>query len=381
MTNTRILYPLFSLMLLACMAFGSSTQDKWGTKSFNVAKGGTLEVSLDNGDIRITGWDRNEVSVKALGISSDEADQIKIEQSGNRVTVRSRSEWGEGNDLRLDINVPSQFDLDLETANGNIELTGPLTGRLRGSTSGGDIRLGNLGGTVDMNTSGGDIHAGDMQGDMLLRTSGGDLRIGSVSGEAEISTSGGDISMENVGKRLRASTSGGEVRIGNVGGDASVRTAGGDIHVGKVSGSADLNTAGGDIDLQAASGKVSARTAGGNLNLDQVTGSVDGSTAGGDVMVHLVPGKNGRSRLSTSAGDIHLFVPEDAKATIEARIRYTGWRSHGDEEYTIRSDFKMEKVEGGDSRNEKRATITLNGGGERITLDANQGNIEIRKAK
>ena len=104
-----------------------------------------------------------------------------------------------------------------------------------------------------------------------------------------------------------------------------VSTAGGDIQVGKVSGSATMKTAGGDIILNGASGVVMAKTAGGDLHLKNVTGSVQGETAGGDVAcANSDRSGSGSSRLATAGGDVTLFIPENAKATIEARIRIRG---------------------------------------------------------
>jgi hypothetical protein len=205
--------------------------------------------------------------------------------------------------------------------------------------------------------------------------------MGTVSGNATVATSGGDIKAANVGKKIRASTSGGNISIGDVGGEATVSTSGGDITAGSVSGSASLTTAGGNVLLHGATGTVRAASAGGDLQLENVTGTLEGSTAGGNVVAMLNPAANGRSRLSTARGDIRLFVPEGAKATINARIHITGWWRSRKDTYEIRSDFKMKNYEKDEQGREIRATILLNGGGEQITVDAVSGNIEIRKGR
>jgi DUF4097 and DUF4098 domain-containing protein YvlB len=205
--------------------------------------------------------------------------------------------------------------------------------------------------------------------------------MGTVSGSATVTTSGGDITVANVGKRIRASTSGGNIVIGDVGGEAIVSTSGGDITAGSVSGSASLTTAGGNVMLRGATGTVRATSAGGDLQLENITGTLEGSTAGGNVVASLNPAKNGRSRLSTAGGDIRLFVPQGAKATITARIHIGGWWRSQKDTYEIRSDFPMEEYEKDEQSREIRATILLNGGGEQVTLDAGSGNIEIRKGR
>ena len=377
---TRIFIGILVTLTFALHTQSAAEQGKSKTKSFSVGKGGSLQVFISEGDILISAWDKNEVLVKAIGIGDDETDGLTISQSGSTVRVKSHAS-PESSDLRFDISVPSRFDIDIQTSSGDIDVQGSLVGNLKGSTSAGTIRLGNLGGTVSMSTSGGDIETGSIQGDLELRTSGGDIRMGSVSGEADVSTAGGEITIDNVGKRLRAKTAGGNISIGNVGGDAVVSTAGGNIVVGKVSGSASLTTAGGDIDLRSATGAVKATTAGGDLRFENISGSVDGTTAGGDVHVQLVPGINGRSRLTSASGDVHLYIPEKARATVNARIHIKGWWRSLSKEFDIHSDFKLENYEKDEHSREIRGTINLNGGGEVIFLETMMGNIEIRKAK
>ena len=76
-----------------------------------------------------------------------------------------------------------------------------------------------------------------------------------------------------------------------------------------------------------------------------------------------------------------IFLPENAKATIEARIRIHGWWGESDDEYKIYSDFKSESYEKDKDSDEIRATYVLNGGGETISLQTVNANIEIRKLK
>ena len=144
-------------------------------------------------------------------------------------------------------------------------------------------------------------------------------------------------------------------------------------------GKASLSTAGGNIDLGAAKGHVDAKTAGGELNLKNIVGSVNGKTAGGNIDVELNPIGAGSSSLATAGGDITLFLPADAKATISARIR--GDDSRGDEppEYEILSDFGPVTLEEGGRRGELRATLKINGGGTPIRLETSEGNISVKK--
>jgi DUF4097 and DUF4098 domain-containing protein YvlB len=294
-------------------------------------------------------------------------------QSGDLIEVRSRSDL-----VRLEVNAPAQINLDLRTSAGDIDLRGPFSGQIQGSTSGGDVKMGSVGGKILMRTSGGDITVTSVDGDATLKTSGGDISLEKCSGDLDVSTSGGEITVGSTGKSVKASTGGGTIDIGDIGGSATITTGGGDITIKKVVGNADLVTGGGTIELSSASGKVTAKTGGGDISLDKITGSVDAKTGGGSIQASLIPSGAGASRLLSSGGDLELSLPENAKATIEARIRIRG-RWDLNEDYEILSDFQSQNYTKDQDQKEIRATYVLNGGGELITLETINGSIDIRK--
>lgn len=377
----RFLFVTILTVLISTV--GVAQKDGVRARSFTVTKGGKLDVSVRSGDIRISPWNKLEVYVQAEGIDEDDLDRLKMTQSGNNVYVEfrpRRSSWSRS--PRFEINIPTEFNLELKTSGGDLEITGPVNGQVIGSTAGGDITLADVIGTLEMSTSGGDIRAGDIKGNAKLTTSGGDIDLKAVSGEATVRTSGGDINVGSVGKRLEAKTSGGDVVIGDVGGDVRASTAGGDVKVGKVSGSAHLSTSGGNVELRGASGGVIARTAGGDIRLQQITGTIEAKTAGGDIRAELIPTGKGNSELVTAGGDIKLWIPEHAKATIEALIQLDrGWGGSRRRKYEIKSDFRAESYVEDEDEEEIRAKYVLNGGGDVITLKTANSNIEIRKMK
>ncbi|MCU0453180.1 MAG: DUF4097 domain-containing protein [Bacteroidetes bacterium] len=353
------------------------------SKSFKVAKGGRLDLSTSYGDIRIKPWSKDEVYVSVTGLDEEDLDRLKMTQTGNDVMVsfRPRSRNWSGGDARFDVNVPSSYSVQLKTSGGDVDVDGPLTGTVEGSTAGGDITLGAINGDVDMSTSGGDIKASEFSGTGKLRTAGGDIRLGKIGGKLDVATSGGDITVESVAKTLDARTAGGDIEVGDVGGEAKLSTSGGDIRVGKVSGEASLSTAGGNLELKGATGRVSAKTSGGDIRLHAVTGSVEARTAGGEVEAEISPSGKGSSRLVSSGGRIVLYLPENAKASVEATIRVHGsWGRRGDR-YQVRSDFKADSYEKNEDDEEIRAGYSINGGGERIDLETVNADIEVRKGK
>lgn len=384
MKTRRSIILLISILFCFAAITTAGANDDGATRTFTVSTGGTVGVDVGSGEIIVRTWDKNQVHVEARGIAERDLHRLKMTQSGNTITVRYRASggwFGGSRNVQFTLTLPTLFNLDARTSGGDVKIRGPLTGELRGATSGGDISLTNLGGYVTMTTSGGDIQAGTIEGDAFLKTSGGDIRLGSVSGEAEVSTSGGSIRVENAKKDLRARTSGGDITIGEVGGSISASTAGGDIKIQRASGSITANTAGGDIRINGGTGIVKAKTAGGDILLENISGSVEAKTAGGDVEVELIPSGSGRSRMVTAGGDVKLFLPENARATIEAVIRVHGWWGKDLDKYSIKSDFQAQSFERDRKDDSIRGTYILNGGGEDISLETVNSDIMIRKSR
>lgn len=383
--NTIRFFVVLLLCVLTLSLLSSAHSDNGKqTRSFNVSKGGTLDVSVHLGTIRVKTWDKNEVVVRVSADEMDEEDEeysgVRIRQKENTIRVTTSQNYQYWGEVDIEVSIPVQFNVQVETSAGDIIIDGRVIGRVEVQTSGGNISTGACEGKAELQTSGGDIVTGDIRGDLTLNTSGGNIHVGVVTGIADVSTLGGDIIIDRVDKSLAAATSGGNVRVGNVGDDASITTSGGDIVLDHVRGNASMSTAGGNIMLTSARGAVSASTAGGDIHADSVFGSIVAKTAAGNIEVLLIPSGAGKSKLTTSVGDLHLYIPENAKASIIARNRKQYSGSWGDyDEEVIFSDYKEDTYDREGGSKSVRATYTLNGGGQVITLDANMGNIEILK--
>lgn len=305
------------------------------TETFQVEKGGRLDLNTKSGDLIISTWEKNEAVVTVQGIPNNRAnDDLRIRYEGGilRVDYDPRfSPWSlkRGKGIRFKIDLPAEFDLELRTGGGDIEVLGDLTGDVTSHTSGGDVAFRDIDGEVELTTSGGDIRVGTISGDVHLQTSGGDIRVEKALSDLDVRTSGGDIRIGHVGNKLEAQTSGGDIAIEYVGGDARIKTSGGDIEIGEISGNARITTAGGDIELRNAKGDIQAKTAGGELKLLNVTGAIDARTAGGDVLAEIIPEGSKGSSLISAGGDIVVYVDPKAKATIEARIHVEKQSSFG----------------------------------------------------
>jgi len=227
-------------------------------KTFKISPGKNLVVDISSGDVKVTYWDKEEVYVKILG-DEDAMEKMNFTLEGNdeevKVTgkkISSISSWFSNIDLKVEIKVPSQFNLDINTAGGDIKCGG-ITGKAELNTSGGDVWADKFSGNLNASTSGGDIFLFCNDAQINAETSGGDINL-EYEGEnkgIDLSTSGGDIDVK-VAKEFKASmelsTSGGDVSCSlNM---SNVKKSSGSRLIGDLNGGGEklyAHTSGGDI--------------------------------------------------------------------------------------------------------------------------------------
>ena len=186
-----LLVPLLGLTI--AYAYGQGLT----TKSFTVEQGGTLRMILGTGNVHVSTWSNNEVRVNSI----EDEEGVEFAKNGNTVVVRSSG------DVDINVSIPSRFNVDLQCGSGDIRIDGPLSGKVKGSTSGGEVSLGKLRGDISLSTSGGGIACDNIGGTIALQSAGGDLQLEDIDGDASLQTDGGNIDVKNVKKSITASTS------------------------------------------------------------------------------------------------------------------------------------------------------------------------------
>jgi len=372
----RFMIVIFSVFICSSLLSGSPVDKE---VSFKVQKGDFLEVSIMQGNITVSTWDKGEIKIIARNIDEDETNLLTMEQKSSKVEVRFKGE--NSNRFLLELTIPAELNIDFSTGGGNITINNDLHGKTDISSGGGNIFTKNINGKADISTGGGNINIGDINGDADVSTAGGDIQIGTVNGMADISTAGGNIKVGSINSSADISTAGGNINVGTVGGRADISTAGGNINVGTISGSADVSSAGGNINLDGATGKVEASTGAGNLNLKNIQGSIEASTGAGNITAELSPDGKNKSELNSAVGNITLYIPESANATIVAIVSIMGWGISDNEDDNIKSEFKQSNINKNMEDRELEATYVLNGGGSRVELNVAMGKIIIKKLK
>ena len=76
------------------------------SKTFTVNKGGSLDVSVNCGDILITTWDKSEVHVEATSEDEEEPGGIQIYQKDKTIYVEYEPKWGSSDGMQFRISIP-----------------------------------------------------------------------------------------------------------------------------------------------------------------------------------------------------------------------------------------------------------------------------------
>ena len=341
---------LFVVMLPALALSGGSVRKV--EKSFDMKKGGNLEIDLEvGGDITIEGWDRDEVTVKVL-ISGKHRDEVELEFDRNKSGLEISAEIDRRRDVKAScdvfIMVPAKFDIEFETMGGDVSIKG-VEGEISGETMGGDVDFEGLSGNLVVTTMGGDITVLDSEVDGNVKTMGGDVEIRDVKGDLKGSTMGGDVTYKNVvrsdggeeeivissmggdlsldyaGKNIKAKTYGGDIDVARAE-KVNVTTMGGDISIEEAPAGARVKTMGGDIEIGSVGDYVDAETMGGDITIDEIDGWIKAITMGGDVEVTMIgdPDKGKRSvEIKSMGGNVDLTVPKGLSMKFDIEIEYT----------------------------------------------------------
>jgi len=352
-------------------------------------EGRSLRVNVELGNVQVFTDESARISYHAI-VEADSRDPGAEEFLQEFNFIARQTPWGVALDAKvpwqglhgrfsatIEIHIPRQFNLEVSTGNGDIAVQ-DIDGRISLVSAGGNITVGRVG-------------AGDDSG----RNKGGRLKseIPTRSGPvlpvaARIETQGGHITVGDVAGTLRATTSGGHITTGNIGGDAVLRTGGGQIYSRKITGTAALDSGGGNIHIEGAGSSVTADAAGGGIVLRQGDSPLRVSANNGGITAWLsdFPGSKTAgdadeqkprqaSQLSSTGGDIVLYIPRKLAATIDAIVEQgSGNRIATDPSLPL----KINCHDSPDSARSIHCAGLLNGGGELFHLKTVSGNIVLR---
>lgn len=281
-------------------------------KTFVVQPGGSLSVSTEDGDVRVTTGEESVVKITAVekirANSEAEADTLlqklalDLTQNGNAVQAeakyagnRSWFPFGSRSPVVVSfvVTVPRDGNVKVRTNGGAITI-GDIAGQVDAQSSGGDIRIGRVDGRVRAETGRSDIHLAQASGAVQLRTSGGNIEAGALDGPGDVFSRGGRINIGSSRGGLKAATEEGNLRVrlhGPLTGESALNTTSGKIDVAvepKAGFALDAQTMSGVVLI----GNLDVKVEHGGNGLSRLAGTVN---AGGPLL-----------KLHSSSGKIEL---------------------------------------------------------------------------
>lgn len=224
-------------------------------QTYPLSAGGRVELDNVNGDVHITGWDRNEVKVDAVKYAYSkerlEEAKIKVDTGSSFVSIRTEypnhnltfNSLGRNNPASVEytLTVPRNIRLDeIKLVNGALEIEG-VSGDVSASSVNGSIKTHGTQGRAEISTVNGrlEVEFSRLSNSAELSSVNGSVMVtlpSDAKGEIEASTVSGRINNDFglpindhrwVGHDLRAElgVGGARIKLSNVNGRIEIRHA------------------------------------------------------------------------------------------------------------------------------------------------------------
>jgi DUF4097 and DUF4098 domain-containing protein YvlB len=239
---------LGALMALALTLSANAQVTEEFHRSVPLSATGSVSLKNVNGDVNITGWERNEVQIDAVKKASNQQklDEAKIEVDAGSDYVRIRTRYPENHTnnnpatVTYELHVPRTARLDsIDLVNGSLEVS-QVAGEVRASLVNGSTKIHDLAGRAHLSSVNGTIAANyltlDNVSDIQLKSVNGEVKLGlpsSPNADVTVSTVNGGITTDFpltvqgkfMGRHL-------EGKLGNGGTRIEISNVNGSVHIG-----------------------------------------------------------------------------------------------------------------------------------------------------
>jgi hypothetical protein len=214
-----------------------------------------------------------------------------------------------------------------------------------------------------------------VNGDFIFAASVADVTVGEVRGNARVETGAGEVELGAVFGQCNATSLGGPLNLGDIMGSLFAHTGAGDIIVRAARMGGQVTTDGGLVRVIYAGGPMTLRSGGGDIIVRQFSSIMDAETSSGDVTLTADPAqKTIKVTGRTLQGNIVLNVSPRFAADIDATILTSD--PDVNEMHIDFNGISVRREQVG-NKTRIRATGKINGGGERVELYAEDGDIHI----
>ena len=216
-----------------------------------------------------------------------------------------------------------------------------------------------------------------VEGPLVMAVPYGNISVGQVHGSARVETGVGAIALDSVWGESTLFSTGGPINLGDMFRPVTAHTKAGDILVRAARDGGNISTDGGTIRLLYNGGPTILRSGGGDIIARQAAAPVDAETHSGDVTITVDPTSRTQklTARTITRGNIVLNLTPNFAADVDATIV-----TSDPDTYSVHSDFAgltIRREPAGPNRTRIHATGKINGGGERIELNAEEGEIHL----
>ena len=382
---------------------------------YEVKPDGSLTLDAEIGSVQVDSWTNDGMEIRIekrvrarreeRARSAFDEIEVVLSQRDNDVRIEvvddgSPSFFRERASVEITVRVPEFCTLDLKTVDGSIEVE-DMKGPVTVSAVDGDIEIGPADSQINAGTTDGNIEIADVKGSITARAVDGDIDIRNTQGTVNADAVDGNIDIRHSTGEVSASTTDGDIEIRNTQGAVNVNTVDGRIETMTTAGNVDASTLKGDIGLFDTRGYVKAQATRGSIEVGVArTNRVSDPNNTGEPSLppdsvspdtdppDADPPDSDQDpetlcNLETTEGNVTVYLPDDLAASIEAEGSSGGlllsrlWR---EEVGHINSDFGLNQSEWGVFfYRQSEASGDINGGGDRIRLKTNSGNIYIKE--
>lgn len=214
-------------------------------------------VSVNNvaGIIEVSTWDRNEVSIGGRLGSSDDKLEISGDSNELNVVVRLPKKSRNGHDTVLELRVPTNARVELETVSADVVVNG----------SKGPVKVNTVSGDIALALGSSEVSVQTVSGDVKLKAPSTSTRLNSISGDLDLEGLSGGLSLETVSGNI-------ELRRGGKFSDLKLKSVSGDLRL--------------DVALTDSA-------------------QVGGQTLSGEITMIVPQSLNGTALLKSFSGDVH----------------------------------------------------------------------------
>jgi len=185
--------------LAGTLTAGAARAEEW-TKSYTISGRAHVHVDTNDGSVRITSSDTNQVEFRVTyeGYKMDKDLTVSSNQNGDAVSVSARERggfhfgWSGRHSLRIEVHMPRSADLDVDTGDGSVE-SDAVNGNVDIHTGDGHIRLEGAKGNIRLRTGDGSIEGRDLDGKLEATTGDGHVTIDGRFDTLNIKTGDGSI--------------------------------------------------------------------------------------------------------------------------------------------------------------------------------------------